>query len=165
MDFLSSAKPNWSLTMISKIVEASASVIELNLQVNPLSWTYQICNAWFFFIPLSCVAICNQFQKLFSSSTEANANANQNEEIIMSLQKLPLPLCAWMHTHHVSPSCSLAPFGNNFFSSPSPPLPPFLYSFLSPPLSLILFSSLFSVFSCVFPRLAPSINESKLWVG
>ena len=48
MDFLSSAKPNWSLTMISKIVEASASVIELNLQVNPLSWTYQICNAWFF---------------------------------------------------------------------------------------------------------------------
>ena len=50
-----------------------------------------------------------------------------------------------------------------------PLLPPahliFLYSFFCRSLSLILFSSLFSVFLCVFPRLAPSINESKLWVG
>ena len=48
---------------------------------------------------------------------------------------------------------------------PLPSLPPFLYSFLSPPLSLILFSSLFSVFLCVLPRLAPSINESKALSG
>ena len=151
MDFLSSAKPNWSLTMISKIVEASASVIELNLQVNPLSWTYQICNAWVFYPSF----LCGNLQPvpkavfIFNTKTEAKANANQNEEIIMSLQKLPLPLCAWMHTHHVSPSCSLAPFGNNFFSSPSPSAPPFLiFLFIPTTIPNFVFLFVFRVFVC-----------------